>query len=244
MEMSDLQEFIRSEVAVQVARQITEVRRTVEDRTKALRDGRDGKDGASGRDGVGIKGASLREGRLVLTWTDGTEQDLGPVVGPKGEPGMDGAAGLNGKDGRDGIDGKDGAPGLSGKDGADGRHGIDGKDGRDGRDGVKGDPGRDGKDGLTGAEVQEVLVRTFQSIDASDPRNWKVAGVTIKMPAEIYQGVWQPDTTYEQGDTVTFGGSSWHCNEETKDRPGEVSKAWTLMVKRGRDGKELRLSDG
>jgi len=223
MEMSDLQEFIRSEVAVQVARQMTEVRRTVEDRTKALRDGRDGKDGASGRDGVGIKGASLREGRLVLTWTDGTEQDLGPVVGPKGEPGMDGAAGLNGKDGRDGIDGKDG---------------------RDGRDGVKGDPGRDGKDGLTGAEVQEVLVRTFQSIDASDPRNWKVAGVTIKMPAEIYQGVWQPDTTYEQGDTVTFGGSSWHCNEETKDRPGEVSKAWTLMVKRGRDGKELRLSDG
>jgi hypothetical protein len=37
---------------------------------------------------------------------------------------------------------------------------------------------------------------------------------------------------------VTSGGSCWHCNEPTTTKPGEGSKAWRLMVKRGRDGKD------
>ena len=38
---------------------------------------------------------------------------------------------------------------------------------------------------------------------------------------------------------ATWGGSTFHCNETTTSKPGE-SKAWTLMVKRGRDGKDGR----
>lgn len=54
-----------------------------------------------------------------------------------------------------------------------------------------------------------------------------------------YRGVHEPSVAYDIGDTVTHGGSLWHCNSLTKERPGEGSKAWTLTVKRGRDGKDL-----
>ena len=54
-----------------------------------------------------------------------------------------------------------------------------------------------------------------------------------------YRGVHEPSVAYDTGDTVTHGGSLWHCNVLTKERPGEGSKAWTLAVKRGRDGKDL-----
>ncbi len=70
---------------------------------------------------VSIEDAHINEaGELVLFYTDGTEQNLGVVVG---EDGKDGADGVNGKDGADGKDGTDG------KDGADGTDGVDGEDG-------------------------------------------------------------------------------------------------------------------
>jgi hypothetical protein len=72
--------------------------------------GLNGKDGTDGKDGVGAAGALIdREGNLILTLTDGTQRDLGIVLG---------------KDGRDGLDGKNGADGLSGKDGANGIDGL------------------------------------------------------------------------------------------------------------------------
>lgn len=44
--------------------------------------GEKGVDGASGRDGVGVSEALLnRDGHLVLTYTDGSTKDVGPVVG-------------------------------------------------------------------------------------------------------------------------------------------------------------------
>lgn len=52
-----------------------------------------------------------------------------------------------------------------------------------------------------------------------------------------YQGVFQEGKQYEPGDVTTWAGSTWHCNEVTESKPGE-SKAWTLMVKRGRDGRD------
>ena len=53
-----------------------------------------------------------------------------------------------------------------------------------------------------------------------------------------YRGTFAVGTAYDLGDTVTHGGSLWHCNQLTKDRPGEGASAWTLAVKRGRDGKD------
>ena len=56
-------------------------------------------------------------------------------------------------------------------------------------------------------------------------------------PGLEYRGVFVEGQTYERGDLVTWGGSAWHCNETTTIRPGDGAKAWTLMVKRGRDSK-------
>lgn len=54
-----------------------------------------------------------------------------------------------------------------------------------------------------------------------------------------YRGIFASGTAYNLGDTVTHGGSLWHCNGLTKDRPGDGEAAWTLAVKRGRDGKDV-----
>ncbi|UBX28475.1 hypothetical protein [Arsenophonus apicola] len=59
------------------------------------------------------------------------------------------------------------------------------------------------------------------------------------IPTMIYCGVYSSEKEYQKGDVTTWGGSLWHCNEQTKDKPGEHnSKGWTLIVKRGRDGKD------
>jgi hypothetical protein len=51
--------------------------------------------------------------------------------------------------------------------------------------------------------------------------------------------VFELGRAYLPGDTVTFGGSAWVCGAPTAARPGETEKAWTLAVKRGRDGKDF-----
>jgi hypothetical protein len=76
-----------------------------------------------------------------------------------------------------------------------------------GPEGPPGAPGKDGADGLPGT------------------------------PGLQYWGVYQDGKAYARGDVVTRGGSAWHCNEPTTTAPGDAAKAWTLMVKRGGDGK-------
>ncbi len=76
--------------------------------------------------------------------------------------------------------------------------------------GPTGETGAPGRDGIDGAPG--------------------VAGLT-------YQGVYQDGKSYDLGDVVTWAGSTWHANEGTTAKPGEA-KSWTLMVKRGRDGRD------
>lgn len=47
-------------------------------------------------------------GELIVKYADGTEENLGVVVGSDGVDGADGKDGVDGKDGKDGADGKDG----------------------------------------------------------------------------------------------------------------------------------------
>jgi hypothetical protein len=77
--------------------------------------------------------------------------------------------------------------------------------------GPQGEPGPPGKDGYNGKDG--------------------TAGLS-------FEGVYQDGKSYDFGQLVTWAGSSWHCNEPTTTKPGDGSKAWTLMVKRGRDGKD------
>jgi hypothetical protein len=108
-------------------REIEDLKRTVAELEKRQPEkgdqGERGMPGESGRDGTGLAGAIIdRSGSLILTMTDGTTRDLGPVIGKDGEPGEKGEKGdpgADGKDGRDGIDGKDGEPGRDGTDGKD-----------------------------------------------------------------------------------------------------------------------------
>ncbi|EEQ9943846.1 phage portal protein, partial [Escherichia coli] len=80
---------------------------------------------------------------------------------------------------------------------------------------------------MTGERLFSVVVR-----QSSGQRTEK----TFSLPVMLYRGVFRAGETYHPGDTVTWGGSLWHCNSMTGDKPGEAhSLAWTLAAKRGRD---------
>lgn len=60
-------------------------------------------DGIDGKDGISISGAEINAAKeLVLTFSDGTDKNLGVVVGTDGADGKDGINGTNGADGKDG----------------------------------------------------------------------------------------------------------------------------------------------
>jgi hypothetical protein len=60
------------------------------------------------------------------------------------------------------------------------------------------------------------------------------------MPIQIYKGVFREEQTYDAHDNVTWAGSQWTSTKtENTDKPGS-SDAWTLCVKAGRNGKDLR----
>lgn len=117
--------------------------------------------------------------------------------------------------------------------------GRDGKDGKDGQDGV-------GWDDLSVSHDGE---RTF-AIQMVKGDRVKDAGA-FKVPSMIYRGVFREGTTYEPGDTVTYGGSMFHCRKTTVVRPDSRAVTdgaggftgpngqdyWTLVVKRGENGK-------
>lgn len=124
--LSAVQRFMDA-VESRIARQDTEIRSLRDElQTRAAvpsftipapipgKDGENGKDGTNGR---GIARAEVREaGDLIFLYTDGTEQNVGRIVGEKGKDGVDGkdAVAVDGKDGKDGLDGKDGERGADG----------------------------------------------------------------------------------------------------------------------------------
>lgn len=60
------------------------------------------------------------------------------------------------------------------------------------------------------------------------------------MPIQIYKGVHRDGEKYDAHDNVTWAGSQWTSTKsENTDKPG-TSDAWTLCVKAGRNGKDLR----
>ncbi|WP_246817080.1 ExeM/NucH family extracellular endonuclease [Corynebacterium sp. HMSC078H07] len=154
---------------------------TVERSTDDLKDCDPSEDPTPSDDARSINSVTINdEGHLIITYTDGTTEDAGKVVGS------------DGKDGQDGDDGKDGGKGDKGEPGQDGKDGKDGEDGRGiksvttndkgevvvtytdgtseilgtlagskgdqgtpGRDGFDGAPGRDGTDGANGKDGKD-----------------------------------------------------------------------------------------
>lgn len=85
-------------------------------------------------------------------------------------------------------------------------------------------------------ELATVLARAIH--EATAPLITRIAALEAR-PQMKYVGVYNGSVAYEAGSIVTYSGCLYHCNTTTADRPG-TSGAWTLCVKAGRDGKDLR----
>lgn len=189
----------------------TELRGELAELVKAIPEGKQGPSGRDGKDGKdGMDGQDGKDGQ----------------PGPAGEPGPSGDAG---RDGQNGKDGRDGLPGTPGERGPIGEKGLDGKDGRD---------GRDGKDGITEKELT-AAVEAAVSARLGLLLKSAIDEAFAALPIPVYKGVWREDaaSTYTAGNMLTHGGSLWHCNYTSLDKPG-VSEAWKLVAKKGRDGRD------
>jgi hypothetical protein len=98
-------------------------------------------------------------------------------------------------------------------------------------------PGPRGPDGL-GFDDLEVVHDGVRGFTFKFQRGDQIREFPFKLPVMIYAGVFKEGKEYAVGDTVTWAGSLWHCDVPTEDKPGETSKHWTLIAKRGRDGKD------
>lgn len=158
-------------------------------------------------------------------------------------PGRDGRDGTNGAAGLDGKSGLDGQPGRDGRDGAPGAQGFAGQKGFDGVNGTDGQPGANGRDGTLDNlkavyDGERTLTLCFKDGTPLD-------GGVIVLPIPIDRGVYRPESTYEKGDAVTYGGSVFIAQMPTAARPDDASRAWRLAVKHGREGKPgLNGKDG
>src|SRR5262249_11989039 len=99
-----------------------------------------------------------------------------------------------------------------------------------------------GKDGLDGLSFGDLTVehdgeRTI-TVKAVRGDQVRILGV-VTMPVPIYRGVWVEGHVYEPHDTVTSGGSEWHCQMATTTKPGDGVKSWTIKVRRGGEGRDL-----
>jgi integrin beta 3 len=157
-----------------------------------------------------------------------------PLQGEKGLPGDKGEPGRDGVGLSDAMKDADGNLVLIMADGTTRNLGpINGKDGRDGIDGKDGAPG-------------EALTLDDFDIEHTDDRTFLFKFIKgeychsfeFEFPIMIYRGVYTEGAEYTRGDVVTWAGSLWHCNAPTAEKPG--GEGWTLAVKKGRDGKDLR----
>ena len=119
---------------------------------------------------------------------------------------------------------------------------------------------KDGRDGFNLEDIQIEMGADGRTLSLKFVRGEDVVQHDIHIPAMLYRGVWR-EGSYEPGDVVTWGGSAWHCNEKTTEKPGGSppdktggtggsgsgsggnggvggAAPWRLMVKEGRPGKD------
>lgn len=102
---------------------------------------------------------------------------------------------------------------------------------------------RDGKDGAPGQNG--FSLDDFDMEKGEDGRTFVLKfergevrhEYELTFPFPVYRSVFKDGTTYVPGDIVTWGGNAWHCDKETTGKPD--CGDWTLMVKKGRDGRDL-----
>jgi len=174
-----------------------------------------------------------------------TIEDIAPVIASE----VDRRVGelpkpKDGKDGRDGIDGIGLAGAFIDRAGelvvtlSNGEaHKLGPVVGKDG------DPGNPGRDGFNLQDFDATVMDDGRTVLLAFDRGDLSYKIELGFAVMLYRGVYKDGREYEQGDTVTWAGSLWHCDGKTTERPGEGSSPWTLCVKKGRDGKDGTVSD-
>jgi hypothetical protein len=84
--------------------------------------------------------------------------------------------------------------------------------------------------------IGELLMPLRNRIKALEQR---CAELDAAIERRSYQGVYDSERTYDEHNLVTMGGNIWIARRATSDRPG-TSDAWTLAVKKGRDGRDAK----
>jgi hypothetical protein len=161
-------------------------------------------------------------------------------------------------DGKDGIDGKDGTHGRNGADGKDGVSptaedvakamdhrfsewalGFERKADDLFQRAIDRMPKpKDGKDGIDAVQVDDISIELKDGgrvLCYSFKRGDDLVEKEVTTEFPVYRGVWAPGE-YQKGDEVTWAGSTWAANVDTKSKP-ETDDTWRLRTKRGRDGK-------
>ena len=105
-----------------------------------------------------------------------------------------------------------------------------------------GPPGEDGQPGTDGLGFDDLAVQFDgdRTVALTFTRGGQTKSFPVTLPFLKYCGVFADGTAYDLGDVVTWAGSSWHCKAATRAKPGEGSRDWQLVVKRGRDGRDGR----
>lgn len=159
---------------------------------------------------------------------------------PPGKDGADGAPGEKGTDGKDGVGLADavidhkGALILTMTDGRTKELGV-----VIGKNGADGAPGKDGRDGFSLEDFDAEVMDDGRTVRLKFDKGDYAYSVELGFPVMIYRGVYEAGREYERGDTVTWGGSLWHCDARTTTaKPDSSEKHWTLAAKKGRDGRE------
>lgn len=100
---------------------------------------------------------------------------------------------------------------------------------------------KDGKDGFSLKDFDATLMDDGRTVLLSFEQGDQSYKVELGFPVMIYRGVFRDGETYAKGDTATWGGSLWHCDVDgTVEKPDSAEKHWTLVAKRGRDGKDVK----
>jgi hypothetical protein len=105
-----------------------------------------------------------------------------------------------------------------------------------GRDGKPGENGHDGFS-LDDFDCQPVDERTIKLMFT---RGEVMHSFELEFPVIIDRGVYKEGESYVRGDAVTWGGSLWIAQAETKAKPDGPDSGWRLAVKKGRDGKDAK----
>lgn len=90
--------------------------------------------------------------------------------------------------------------------------------------------------------MKELAAEARAEIKERDVRIAKLETRLAAVEAEpmTYQGTFEVGKYYSRGSVVTHRGGMWHCAEGTTTPPDFGAPQWTLCVKSGRDGKDLR----